>query len=232
VNVGYKNLTLILQGLQQFQRLTIQAIHADPVKANADLPGMVDNLQRQLELGSMNPLRSRNIRFLTPGGIVRPLARQIQSRINQTDSIASAQCPEDSDLTIVLLPQPAIPLARHTHRFVALLLKRALVKVQPCRPCIPHARISLPGYSIHDRSIIPGGMRQKILQYLIVTVGNCFGHTLHVAFVRLHQPVQVLLSRAQDAMVSRLKIITKRLRESLVVRNQALGKFPMPNPTP
>jgi hypothetical protein len=75
-------------------------------------------------------------------------------------------------------------------------------------------------------------MRQKVLQYLVVTIGNCFGHTLHVELVRLHQSVKIVLGRANDTVVSRLEIISKGLAESLVVRRQAFGKFPMPNPPP
>ena len=191
----------------------------------------MDNLQRQLELGPMDSLRSRNIRLFAPRWIVRPFARQIQSRINQTDSITSTQSPEDSDLTIVLLSQSAISLPRDTDRFVALLLKRALVQVQSGPAFSSHAHVSLPRHSVHDSSMIPGGMRQKVLQHLIVTIGNRFGHPFHVALVRLHQAVEILLGRANDAVVSRMEILGKRSAEFFVVRSQALGKFPMPNPT-
>jgi hypothetical protein len=87
-----------------------------------------------------------------------------------------------------------------------------------------HAHVSLPGHSVHDSSMIPGGMRQKVLQHLIVTIGNCFDHTLHVALVRLHQPVKILLGRVNDTVVSRLEIISKGLTATAPSTGSAMSR--------
>jgi hypothetical protein len=58
---------------------------------------------------------------------------------------------------------------------------------------------------------------------LIIAVGNCLGHTLHVAFLCLHQSAQVLLGRLDHTVVSGLKAIRKWLGESLVNRTQLIG---------
>jgi hypothetical protein len=85
----------------------------------------------------MHLLRFRNVSMFAATRIVSPLLRQIQSRINQTDSIPSPQRAKHSNLTVVLFAQASIPLARHPYRVLAFLLKAAFIDVQPVPICAP-----------------------------------------------------------------------------------------------
>ena len=145
---------------------------------------MPHNLKGQLNFGSMDLPRLRNIRFIAALRILRPSLGQIQPRINQADSIAATEGAKDTDLAVLLPSQPAIPLTRLAYRFIALLLKRTFIDEQP-GAFATHAGIRIARNLVHHTTVIPGRVRQEILQPLIVTIGNGFDHTLHVAFIRL-----------------------------------------------
>jgi hypothetical protein len=230
MNISQEGFSLSVQDLQHFEGVSVSPVHANPLEANADFPGMPHNLECQLNFGSMCLLCLRNTRLIAAPRILRPLLGQIQPRINQADSIPAAEGAKDTNLAVLLLPQPAIPLARDAYRFVALLLKRTFIDVQPGVLLATHAGIRISGDLVHDTPIFPGGVRQEILQHLIVTIGNCFGHALHVAFFRLYQSTQVMLGCLDHTVVARLKSFRKRSGESLVVQTQLLGQFPIANP--
>ena len=72
----------------------------------------------------------------------------------------------------------------------------------PCR-LSRRATVRVGRDPIHDRAIVPRGVGQKILQHLVVAVGDRLNHALHVAFVRLHQAAKILLGRPGHVVVSR-----------------------------
>jgi hypothetical protein len=230
MNLCQKDFSLTLQGLQQRQRLAIQPIHANPLEVKSELSGVAHYFQRQLELGSMDLLRFRNARFIATLRILRPLLGQIQPRINQTDSIPLAESTEDADLAIFLFSKASIPLPRNPNGFIAFLLKGTFIEIQTSTDVGPHAGISIPGHLVHNTTVFPSRMRQEILQHLLVTVRNRFGHALHVALPRLYQSAQVLLGRLDHTVVARLEQLRKRLGKPPVNRTQLLGEFPIATP--
>jgi hypothetical protein len=178
----------------------------------------------------MHLLRCRNVSAFAAARIVSPLLRQIQSRINQTDSIPSPQRAKHSNLTVVLFAQASIPLARHPYRVLAFLLKAAFINVQPRADLPAHQLISVPRYSIHDRPMSPGRVSEKILQNLIIAVRNRLGHPFHVSLLRLHQAAQILLRCRDHAVVARAEELTKIIAESPKYHAQLFERFVMANP--
>lgn len=98
----------------------------------------------------------------------------------------------------------------------ALLLKG----VQPGTHLGADQRVGITGHLIHHDPMIPRGVRQKILQHLIVAIRNRFGHALHIASIRLHQTAQVLLCRGRYAVVSRTESIIESSRKLPITRAQ------------
>src|ERR1700737_2576047 len=230
VNVRDKRFSLPLHRLQQFQGVPVCTVHADPLEAHTACARMSYDLLRQLKLGAMNLLHSRNSRAFAPTRILSPFLRQVQPGIDQTDSITSAQRTKHSNLAVVLFPQAAIPLTRHPDRLIALLGEGALIKIQPRAALSPEQSVRVARHPIHDWAIIPRGVRQKILQHLVVAVRDCFDHALHVALLRLHQAAQILLGRLDHAVVARAERIRDAVAESPESATQLFERFAMSYP--
>jgi hypothetical protein len=188
------------------------------------------NLQRQFDLGFVNAVRFGNIRLIATVPILRPFFGQVQSRVDQTDSICPTQSAKNTDLAIVLLAQAAIPLARNTHRFIAFLLKGALVHVQSGANFAAYAVIGIYRHLVHHATIVPGRVGQKILQHLLIAVGHRFGHALHVSLLRLHQTEQILLRRRGHIMITRTEAWIERVREFLIPTANVIERAVIANP--
>jgi hypothetical protein len=65
---------------------------------------------------------------------------------------------------------------------------------------------------------------------LVVAVGYCFDHALHVALFGLHQAKQILLRRLRNRMIAGLKILGIWTRKSLIVAAQLAQRFVIANP--
>jgi hypothetical protein len=117
--IRYKDLALIFQDLQQRKGLAVQPIHAQPLEANPAVPRVQHDLQRQFNFGFVNPVRLGEIRLLAAAPVASPFFGQVQSRVDQTRSIRLTEGANDTDLTIILLAQAAVPLARTPDRFFA-----------------------------------------------------------------------------------------------------------------
>lgn len=230
MDVRHEDFPLLLQCLQQCEGLSVQSVHADPLETKAGVTRMTNDLLSQLQFGAMHLLALGNIRLFAARCVAGPFLRQIQSRIHQANSIPFADRAEDPDLTVVLLSQTPVPLARDADRLRAFLSERRSHQCTAQRPPLRRSTRWYAGHLIHHDAIMPRGVRQKILQHLIVAVGNRFGHALHIAFVRLHQAAQILLCRGRHAVISRAESIIERLRKLLINRAQLAGQFVIANP--
>jgi hypothetical protein len=230
MNIRYKDLTPILQGLQQRKRVSVSPIDAHPLEANPAAAGVKHNLQRQLDFGFVDAVRFGNIRLIAPAPILCPFFGQVQSRVDQADSICLTEGAKNTDLAIILLAQAAIPLARNTNRFLTLLLKGALIHVQSGADFAAHAVIGIHRHLVHHATIVPARVRQKILQHLLITVGHRFGHALHVSLLRLHQTEQILLRRRGHIMITRAEAWIERMREFLIPTADVIEPAVIANP--
>ena len=53
-------------------------------------------------------------------------------------------------------------------------------------------RVGVMGNLFNDALIFPGGIGQKMLQSLIITVGDRFRHSFHILLGGLNQPPEIL----------------------------------------
>jgi len=228
VNIRKKRFAMFLQRLQQLQGISVQYVHANPLDARTSLPRVTNGLLRQLKLGSMDLLGSRNVRGIAARWIVSPFLRQVEPRIDETDSISSPLRAKHSNLAVAEAP---IPLTGHSDRVFACLLKRAFVYVpQPSAGLGTQQRVGVGRHSIHDGAVASRRVRHKILQHVFVAVRNRFGHPFHVALLRLHQTTQIPLCRLDHTVVARAKELIRPVGEPPVDRAQIIERFLMANP--
>jgi hypothetical protein len=215
VNVSYENFPLFVQRLQKFQGISVPTVNTHPVKAHPTAARVGDDFLGQIQLGSMDLLRSGYVGAIATSWVLRPFLREVQSRINETHPIGPSQGTEYSNLAVILFAQPTVPLPRYPNRLIALLRKDTFVDVQSRADFSAEQTVRFDRDPIHDRAILPRGVSQKVLQHLVVTVRDCLHHALHVAFVRLHQAAKILLRRLRDVVVMRAKMLFNPAMSSL-----------------
>lgn len=215
VNVRYKDLALIFQRLQQRKRLSVSPIDAHPLEANPAAAGVKHDLKCQFDLGFVDTVRFRNICLVAAAPILRPFFGQVQSRIDQADSICPTEGAKTPTWQLSCLPRRPFHW-RATPTFLAFLLKGALIHVQSGADFAANAVIGIHRHLVHHAAIVPARVGQEILQHLLIAVRHRFGHALHVSLLRLHQTEQVLPRRRGDIMIARAETWIKRLREFLI----------------
>jgi len=78
--------------------------------------------------------------------------------------------------------------------------------------------------------MFPGRVRQEILQHLLITVRNRFGHPLHVCASPLASDAQILLRRLDHAVVAGAEELAKLIAEFLICHAQPSSGLVMANP--
>ena len=97
---------------------------------------------------------------------------------------------EDTDLTVVDLAHPAVPLPGNASRTFALLGEAALVADQ--RPAaLREVGLGLDGYLPDYASMIPIRNTQHVLHPLVVAASNDVGHAFQDASSRLIEATQI-----------------------------------------
>lgn len=101
----------------------------------------------------------------------------------------------DSDLAVVGLAQAPVVLACHAHRLVAFLTVPAFVDEQHRIGFSAQVLIRPLAHPLPHASSLPRAVAQKILQILVLGLGNGFPHALHVFPRQLaQQSLEIVLS--------------------------------------
>jgi len=119
-----------------------------------------------------------DIRLILAGGILRPMLEQIKLGVDEASRLAVAERGKDTDLAVVDLAQPTIPLPGDANRVLTLFGETAFVDEKRPTP-VGKVGLSLRGHLTHNAGVIPVGDTQHILHLLVVAAGNGVGHALH-----------------------------------------------------
>jgi hypothetical protein len=90
-------------------------------------PGAADHAQRNLGLASINARFFRHAGLSAAGGILRPMLGQIKLGVDEAGRLAVAERGKDTDLAVVDLAQPTIPLPGDANRVLTLFGETAFV---------------------------------------------------------------------------------------------------------
>jgi len=105
-----------------------------------------------------------------------------------------AQIRKNTHLAVVDLASPTAPLPGHTDRMRPGFPEAALVDQQAAVAVPTQPPIRLLRDLIDNRPVIPFGVRQHMIQLLLVGFRHPFLHSLHIFLVRirLHESAQVM----------------------------------------
>jgi len=116
---------------------------------------------------------------------------------------------EDTDLAVVDLAHPAIPLPGNAGGALTLLGKTALVDDQ--RPAsLGKALLGLDRALAEDTRVIPIRRAQHVVHPLVVAAGDDIGHAFHVASPCLIEAPYILPRAVLDAACRRPEVLAER----------------------
>ena len=98
----------------------------------------------------------------------------------------------DPDLAVVSFSQLPAPLPGNANRFFTLFGHAGFINNQATVRMTAEKRVGVMGNLFNDSLIFPGGIGQKVLQSLIITVRYSFCHPFHILLGGLNQPPEVL----------------------------------------
>lgn len=81
--------------------------------------------------------------------------------------------------------------------------------------------VRLRRYLIQDATSVPFGMREEVLERLVIAIRDHFLHALHIPATGLYQSLEVLFG-----------LLTDRAGPTLKVREKALNEIVKPKPHP
>ena len=186
----------IVEFSQQPPSTAIDCIEGHMSETYPMAPRPEDHLPCKLHLALRHSRRCRDLYRIESRRIVEPTLRQIQARVDKRDRGLFRECGEDAHLAVLHLPQPPIPLPCDPRRGLALLRKRALVD-EESRFHSADERVDLTA-RLADQSIeVPLGVREHVMQHLVIGLEHAFTHREHVGFRRGKQPQQIGLGRTR-----------------------------------
>jgi hypothetical protein len=129
--------------------------------------------------------------------IITPFLRQIQALINQRHTSITTQGGKHADLAIVHLAETPTPLPGNAHRMLARLLEATFIDQQATIRVPTQPLIRLQRHLINDRLMLPGRVREHLLELLFIGIRNALLHAFHILLVGigLHQTPQIVPDR-------------------------------------
>ncbi len=144
--------------------------------------------ERHFPLGAKRSVLRRAWR-LTTYPIVKSLLGDKEFAIDQrTGAITNDGC-KDTDLTVLCLAQPAIPLPRDASRLLAFLLQRGFVEDQG--GAMAEIPIGILDQLIPHISAAPRRLTQHVMQALVVASRHLFGHPLQITPITLEPAMEI-----------------------------------------
>ena len=136
----------------------------------------------QLGLGAIGLGSGRDTRLRTAGRVGAPGRGQVQLPAHQPGVDAPAQHGEHAHLPVADLAHLPDILAGHAHTFVPCLLPAALIEQQALLAAERgQTGLHPPRHFVHDGQPIPGRNADKVVQGIVVRIGQAFVHPLHIA---------------------------------------------------
>ena len=204
---AHRRHTALAARFQPIEKVRVVAIVAsghDTRKRHACRPRFVHQVERDLCLG-LKLERGRHMRFGTAGRIVRPGARQVETRRHGPGQRALGIVTIDRHLTIADFPQRPRILARHADRGRAFFHEARVINNQ--HPIaftrqLQHRRYALP----IERLLVPDQIGEQLLQVLLRRAGHDLGHGVAVLVRMLsEQSGQITFEAGQTRSQSELE---------------------------
>src|SRR5262249_8413102 len=126
--------------------------------------------------------------------VLCPFLRKIQTGVDQGRVLPLRQGGEDSNLTVVDLPQTTGPLPCDPYGLVALLATGTLVQKQAGVRRATQMAIGVPRNLSQDGPCIPLRMGDEMLERLVVAMRYDFFHAFDVFATRLRQSLKIVPS--------------------------------------
>jgi hypothetical protein len=192
VHIGHEHFPVIGQSAQKGRVLAIPSIDPYPTKSHTVLASAHHHLEGQLRLALQDHLGLRNTGRHASLAILRPLFGKVQTSIDQSRVRPLRQSSKNRYLTVLHFTQAARPLPGHSHGLASFFLKGTLVEQKTGVRGPTEMAVRFSRHLIQHGTGIPVGIGEKVLERLVVAIGNGFLHPFHVFATRLHQTLKIL----------------------------------------